>query len=189
MPRLPLALALLALAAPARAQTAETPARALDVVDHTTPFDPDATPAMTALSPAEAAVRDIVAADGVHVVHFWAPWCDNSTAELAGGWYEAIEDHPDVTFTFVTLWNGDDVGDETLDRYAIPERAVRLVVPAEQPPKGERQTTFLGLPVTWIPTTWIFNRNGQLATAFNYGEVSPEVLASALAGAASDWPH
>ena len=182
MLRLALALALLAPTA-----CAPTPAGALDP---STPRDPDPTPdAMPDLSPAEAAVQATIAADGVHVVHFWAPWCDNSTAELAEGWYEVVEAHPDVTFSFVTLWNGDDVGHETLDRYAIPERAARLVVPAEQPPKGERQTEFLGLPVSWIPTTWVFNRNGQLATAFNYGEVSPEGLTSALEGAASDWPH
>ena len=184
-----LRLLTLALAFPLALSSAAC-AQAPGTTGHSPSPDTDAPPAsMDALSPAEAAVRDIVAADGVHVVHFWAPWCDNSTAELASGWYEAIENHPDVTFTFVTLWNGSDVGDDVLARYAIPERVRRLVVPAEQPPKGERQTTFLGLPVNWIPTTWIYNRNGQLATAFNYGEVAPEVLTSALEGAASDWPH
>ena len=188
-----LAWALVAcLAAPgALAQTAAT---AQDVDDATSPRDPDpTTPAMDdlldALSPAEAAVRDIVQQDGVHVVHFWAPWCDNSTNELAQGWHEVIESTPDVTFTFVTLWNGDSLGDDVLDRYGIPERVTRLVVPAEQPPKGERRTRFLGLPVTWIPTTWVMNRNGELATAFAYGEVSPEQLATAIEGAQSDWPH
>jgi hypothetical protein len=29
---------------------------------------------------------------------------------------------------------------------------------------------FLGLPVTWLPTTWIF-RDGKLRYAFNYGEL------------------
>ena len=189
-------LRLLALAAclAAPGALAQTAATAQDVDDHTSPRDPDPTDtAMVdlpdALSPAEAAVRDIVQQDGVHVVHFWAPWCDNSTNELAQGWYEVVEAHPEVSFTFVTLWNGDDVGGDVLDRYAIPERVTRLVVPAEQPPKGERRTTFLGLPVTWIPTTWVMNRNGELATAFAYGEVSPDQLTAALEGAASDWPH
>lgn len=190
MSRLLLLAFALGLAAPlAVAQTAAT---ARDVDDSTSPTDTDPTD-MTdlseALSPAEAAVRDIVQQDGVHVVHFWAPWCDNSTNELAQGWYEVVEANPEVSFTFVTLWNGDDIGHDTLDRYAIPERVARLVVPAEQPPRGERRTTFLGLPVTWIPTTWVMNRNGQLATAFSYGEVSPEQLTTALEGAASDWPH
>ena len=142
-----------------------------------------------ALSPAEARVRDRVAQDGVHVVHFWAPWCDNSTSEMSGGWYEVVERHPEASFTFVTLWNGDAVGESTLQRYAIPERVERLVVPGAQPPKGERQTVFLGLPVTWIPTTWVFNRNGRLAVAFNYGEATPAQLDAAIEGAASEWPH
>ena len=138
---------------------------------------------------AEAVVRATVARDGVHVVHFWAPWCDNSTAEFGGGWYEVVERHPEATFTFVTLWNDGDIGESTLTRYAIPARVARLVVPGVQPPKGSRSTTFLGLPVTWIPATWVFNRNGQLATAFNYGEATPEQLDAAIEGAASDWPH
>ncbi|HEX8386614.1 MAG TPA: thioredoxin, partial [Rubricoccaceae bacterium] len=138
---------------------------------------------------AEATVRATIARDGVHVVHFWAPWCDNSTAELGAGWYEVVERHPDVSFSFVTLWNDGETGGATLDRYAIPDRVARLVVPGVQPPKGERQTTFLGLPVTWIPATWVFNRNGQLATAFNYGEATPEQLSAAIDGAASTWPH
>ena len=150
--------------------------------------DPTA-PAPAALSDAEATVRATVARDGVHVVHFWAPWCDNSTAELAGGWYEVVARHPDASFTFVTVWNDGETGESTLARYAIPERVQRLVVPGVQPPKGERRTTFLGLPLTWIPATWVFNRNGQLATAFNYGEATPAQLDDAIAGAASAWPH
>ena len=141
------------------------------------------------LTAAERTVQATIARDGVHVVHFWAPWCDNSTAELGAGWYEVVERHPDVSFSFVTVWNDGEVGESTLQRYAIPERAERLVVPGVQPPKAERRMTFLGMPVSWIPTTWVFNRNGQLATAFNYGEVTPEQLDAAITGAASDWPH
>lgn len=142
-----------------------------------------------AASDAEARVRAIVAQDGIHVVHFWAPWCDNSTSELGGGWYEVVERHPDVSFTFVTVWNSGEVGESTLARYAVPARVERLVVPGVQPPRAERRLTFLGLPVSWIPTTWVFNRNGQLAAAFNYGEASPEQLDAAIDGAASTWPH
>ena len=171
-----LASALLA-ALPACAQTAPAPM----LQNASMPTD--------TLTAAEASVQATIAADGVHVVHFWAPWCDNSTSELGGGWYEVVERHPDVSFTFVTLWNEGSVGEPTLARYAIPERVERLVVPGPQPPKGERATTFLGMPVTWIPTTWVFNRNGQLATAFNYGEATPAQLDAAIDGAASDWPH
>ena len=196
MPRLFAASLLLAalgsgLALPACAQTAPPapPPAPMPVGSAPAATAPTATCAQNAEADAEELVRATVARDGVHVVHFWAPWCDNSTAELGAGWYEVVERHPDVSFTFVTLWNDGAVGEETLARYAIPARVERLVVPGVQPPKGQRQTTFLGLPVTWIPATWVFNRNGQLATAFNYGEATPEQLDAAIAGAASAWPH
>lgn len=178
----PFAAALLLTALPACAQTSPP-------MPPPAPMPVGSARALPIDTDAEAAVRATIARDGVHVVHFWAPWCDNSTAELAAGWYEVVERHPDVSFTFVTLWNDGEVGESTLTRYAIPDRVERLVVPGVQPPKGERQTTFLGLPVNWIPATWVFNRNGQLATAFNYGEATPEQLDAAITGAASAWPH
>lgn len=138
-------------------------------------------------SPAEAAVRAIVTQEGVHVVHFWAPWCDNSVNELAAGWYEVVEAHPDVTFTFVTVWNDGALGSEALAHYGIPERVRRVVVDGPRPAADERRMTFLGLPVTWIPTTWVFNRGGLLATAFSYGEATPDELTAAIASAGRDW--
>jgi thiol-disulfide isomerase/thioredoxin len=175
------------VATSACAQTADTPATAADV--QTTPTDPDPTVPTSALSPAEEAVQATIARDGVHVVHFWAPWCDNSTAELGAGWYEVVERHPDVSFTFVTVWNDGEIGEDALTRYAIPASVERLVVDGPRPLRADRRTTFLGMPVSWIPTTWVFNRNGELATAFNYGEATPEQLDAAIDGAASDWPH
>ncbi len=141
----------------------------------------------SALTDAERAVREAIAADGVHVVHFWAPWCDNSTNELAQGWYEVVEQNPGVGFTFVTIWNDGAVGTETLDRYAIPARVARLVVPGPKPERADRRLTFLGLPVSWIPTTWVFNRNGRLAYAFNFGELTMPQLQQALDGAGRGW--
>ena len=139
------------------------------------------------LSPAEEAVRATIAQDGVHVVHFWAPWCDNSLNELRAGWYEVVDAHPDASFTFVTIWNGAEVGEETLTRFAIPERVTRLVVDGPRPERAQRRMTFLGLPVSWIPTTWVFNRNGLLATAFNHGEATPAQLTEAIEAAGRSW--
>ena len=48
---------------------------------------PDSAAAMT---PAEKSVDAIVRTDGIHVVHFWAPWCSNSIDELRNGWYEVV---------------------------------------------------------------------------------------------------
>ena len=132
----------------------------------------------------ERTVEATIAADGVHVVHFWAPWCGNSVAELRNGLYEVVEAHPDVTFTFVAVRNGIENGADTLARYGIPERVQMLVQPA-----GPRERTFLDWPVTWTPTTWVFNRNGKLAYAFNYGEVSNALLTQAISDARSDWHH
>lgn len=174
------ALALVAFPLATCAQTAPLPPPAPIAVSTSGP-----SPALT--SSAEQAVRETIARDGVHVVHFWAPWCDNSTDELAAGWYEVVDAHPEASFTFVTVWNDGQVGEHVLARYAIPERVERLVVDGPQPLRADRRLTFLGLPVSWIPTTWVFNRGGELATAFNYGEATPEQLNAAIRAASRTW--
>ncbi len=148
------------------------------------------TPERTA---AEDAVAATLAQPGVHVVHFWAPWCGNSRAEYEAGWYEAVDAHPDVTFSFVTIWNDGEAAADRLARWGI-EASDHVFVYA-QPDLGPsadrslRRRSFLGLPVTWTPTTWVFNRDGQLAYAFNYGEVAPDQLATAIAHARDTWTH
>lgn len=145
--------------------------------------------AATASTEAEVRVREIIAQEGVHVVHFWAPWCGNSIAELRDGWYALVEENPDVTFTFVTVWNDGESGQPTLQRYAIPDRVVELTQPDFGPSTDEtqRRRTFLDLPVTWIPATWIFNDNGELAFALNYGEMSMETIQTLIDVAEADW--
>ena len=137
---------------------------------------------------AERAVRETVASRGIEVVVFWAPWCGNSISQLERGLPDAIREHDDVGFTFVSLWASGDDGKEELRAYGVPVRARVLsqLGVCQDAPKEERDKTFLGLPVTWIPTTWVF-REGHLATAFNYGEVTREQLDEAITGAQSDW--
>ena len=142
---------------------------------------PDAELDAPARTAAETAVQATIAADGVHVVHFWAAWCGNSMNELRAGLWRLIDEHPDVTFTFVAYRNQDD-GAETLARFGLPERVTVLHHP-------RRDGTFLDLPVSWTPTTWVFNRGGKLAYAFNYGELSAPMLTQALADARDDWHH
>ena len=141
------------------------------------------------LTEAEKRVQGIIAQDGVHVVHFWAPWCPNSKNELQNGWYEVVEQYEDVSFTFVTIWNDGESGAETLDRYAIPDRVVELTQPDHGPSEEEanRRKEFLDLPVTWIPTTWIFHNNGELAFAMNYGEMDMETLGHLISMTRKDW--
>ncbi|MEM1044025.1 MAG: thioredoxin [Bacteroidota bacterium] len=179
---------LLALsAAPALAQ-----APASRSPDRTALMEPDTTASPdTALTDAEQRVADLIQAEGIHVVHFWAPWCDNSVAELRAGWYELVERHPEVSFAFVTIWNDGESARETMDRYGLPERVLELTQPDFGPSddKAQRRRSFLDLPVTWVPTTWVFRDGGTLAYAFNYGELEMAQLDQAIAGARSSWPH
>ena len=183
-------LLLAALAASACAPTAPAPASA------------DSSAAAIASAPAdsladrtevEAAVAATIEQEGIHVVHFWAPWCGNSRAEFEGGLYEVVEAHPDVTFSFVTIWTDGRDSADRLARYGI-EASDRVFVYG-QPDRGPsadrdlRRRSFLGLPLSWTPTTWVFNREGKLAYAFNYGEVSNEMLALAIEHARDEWMH
>ena len=198
---LTLVLAALVFMPHAQAQTNNMPATTTDVQNHTAPHDPDAavttpdpvlgTPSSRTLTSAEETVQKTISQEGVHVVHFWAPWCGNSLRELEQGWFEAIEDNPEVSFTFVTVWNDGEAGQDALDRYAIPARVTVLTQPDHGPSedKSNRRKSFLGLPVTWIPTTWVFHKEGQLAYAFNYGELSMPQLQQAIDGARSTWSH
>ena len=138
------------------------------------------------MTEAEAVLRETVSAEGVHVVHVWAPWCDNSLNELGPVWSSFAERHPGVSLTHVSVWSDGDDGADVLRAHRVEGGAV-LAAPGPKPEKADRRLTLLGLPVTWIPTTWVFNRGGLLATAFNYGEVSAERLAAAVEGAARDW--
>ncbi len=143
------------------------------------------------LTSTEQTVREIIAQDGIHVVRFWNPECGNSLSELQHGLYEVIENNLDVTITFVTVWNDEETGQDVLDRYLIPDRVTVLVQPDNGPSEviGNRRYEFLGLPVTWTPSTRIYHRNGVLAYAFNYGELSPETLQQAINNTRSAWAH
>ncbi|MEL6611060.1 MAG: thioredoxin family protein [Bacteroidota bacterium] len=156
-------------------------------IDERTGMVGDVTPPTAA----EEQVRAQILEDGVHVVHFWAPWCGNSLAELRAGWYEVIERHPNVTFTFVTIWSDGETGQETLDQYAIPESVTVLTQTDFGPSsdKSQRRRTFLGLPVTWIPSTWVFHDNGELAVAYNYGELDMAQIDGALKLVTVDWSY
>lgn len=149
------------------------------------------THAVQVLTDTERTVQSIIAEDGIHVVRFWNPRCGNSRSELQMGLYQVVEANPDITFTFVTIWNDENAGQDILDQYFIPETVTVLVQPDEGPSsdRENRRREFLGLPVTWTPTTRIYHRNGDLAYAFNYGELSPEALQQAIDNTRSEWTH
>lgn len=149
----------------------------------------DDTLADTARTEAEQRVADLIAQDGIHVVHFWAPWCGNSIAELREGWDTVVNANEDVSFTFVTIWNDGNSGMDKLSAYDLPGRVLELTQPDYGPSndKSLRRRAFLGLPVTWIPSTWIFHKNGELAFALNYGEMPMATLQHLIDVTRADW--
>jgi thiol-disulfide isomerase/thioredoxin len=138
---------------------------------------------------AERRVQDRIEEDGLHVVHFWAPWCPNSKRELADGWAALVADNPNVSFTFVTVWNDGEPGAQMLDTYDLPDRVTEVTQPDLGPSDQEsnRRQSFLSHPVTWIPSTWIFHNNGELASALNYGEMKMRTIQSLLDATRKDW--
>jgi len=143
------------------------------------------TPATTA----ETRVQEIIAQGGVHVVHFWAPWCPNAKNELAAGWADFIRQNPEVSFTFVSIWDDGEPAPDLLAEHDIPDRVTTLQQPdlGASDDESNRRMAFLGLPVTWSPSTWIFHNNGELAFALNYGEMKMQTLQSLLDATRAEW--
>jgi hypothetical protein len=46
--------------------------------------------------------------------------------------------------------------------------------------------SFLGLPVSWLPTTWVY-REGVLRYAVNYGELRFTMLQQMVADSTAKW--
>ena len=141
-------------------------------------------------SPAEEQVSEATKAPGLSVVHLWAPWCSNCQAEMkSGGWAKMIKDNPETRFVFVTVWNAGDDGKAMLKKFEIGEQP-NVTILADPGPRigNERIKRFLDLPLTWIPSTWVY-KGGDLRYALNYGEVRFPVLQQFLEDSNSEWSH
>jgi thiol-disulfide isomerase/thioredoxin len=141
-------------------------------------------------SPAEQAVLAAIKASQPTVVHLWAPWCSNCQAELkSGGWTKMINENPQVKFCFVSIWNDGQDGRAMLNKFGIADRPNVTILADPGPRRGENKIKqFAGLPLSWIPTTWIY-KGGDLRYALNYGEVRFPVLQQFLTDSQSEWSH
>lgn len=133
-----------------------------------------------------AAVKD----PGVTVVHFWAPWCPNCKAELADGkWADFLAKNSQVHFIFVTIWN-DQEGVDVLTKYGLGPQPnfAHYLHPNHSRKREDKVGSVLGLPVTWIPTTWVF-KEGKLRYALNYGELHFPILQQLIEDSSNAWKH
>jgi thiol-disulfide isomerase/thioredoxin len=142
---------------------------------------------LLAESPAEQRVAEAVKTQGLSIVHLWAPWCGNCQAELkSGGWAKTVKENPEVKFYFVSVWNSGEDGRALLAKYEVAQQP-NVVIFADPGPRGaDHIKHFAGLPVSWIPTTWIF-KGGDLRYALNYGEIHFPVLQQFIADSNSKW--
>jgi len=136
----------------------------------------------------EQRLAEATRSEKVTVVHLWAPWCSNCKAELSGGaWSGFISANPGVNFVFVTVWNPGD-GRELLAANGVgaqPNVQV-LLHPNTSRKRGEMMTELLGMPVSWIPATWVYRR-GKLRYALNYGELRFPMLGQMIKDSTETW--
>jgi thiol-disulfide isomerase/thioredoxin len=145
---------------------------------------------LRAESSAEQAVVTGIKSPQSSVVHLWAPWCSNCQAELkTGGWAKMVNENPQVKFYFVSVWNDGQDGRAMLSKFGIASQPNVTILADPGPRRGENKIKqFAGLPLSWIPTTWIY-KGGDLRYALNYGEVRFAVLQQFLADSQSEWSH
>ena len=138
----------------------------------------------------EEQVVDGTKSTDITVVHLWAPWCSNCQAELkSGGWLKIVKANPQVKFFFVSIWNDGSDGRSMLQRFQIADQPNVTILADPGPRRGDNKLKeFAGLPVSWIPTTWVY-KEGDLRYALNYGEVRFDVLQQFLEDSKNEWSH
>ena len=143
-----------------------------------------------AADPLEMQVTDLVAGPQVTVVHFWAPWCPNCRAELdpVTGWAKFLQENPAVKVVFINVWHkGQDPAPRlTAAGLGAQPNLLLLTHPNASRLAADRLNKFMGLPLTWVPTTWVF-REGKLRVAFNYGEIRFPVFQQMVDDARNEW--
>jgi thiol-disulfide isomerase/thioredoxin len=142
------------------------------------------------LLPIEKQVAEAAQDSKPTVVHFWAPWCSNCYGELKNnGWTGFINAHPNVNFIFITSWTGENGdGREMLEKLGLgKQKNFRLLLHPNASRRDEdKMNSFLGLPVAWLPATWIF-KDGKLRYALNYGEIRFPLLQQLVKDTLASW--
>ena len=126
----------------------------------------------------ERKVADLVAGQQVTVVHFWAPWCSNCESEMRpDGWAKFVRENPTVKVVFVAIWHEGQNATRKLQNSGLEglENFLGLTHPNPSNARGEKLEQFLGLPLQWVPSTWVY-REGKMRYALNYGEIRFEML-------------
>jgi len=140
-------------------------------------------------APLEPELAQMVAGPQVTVVHLWAPWCPNCKAEMGpDGWAKFIAANPGVRFVFVNIWHKGQDPQPTFAAAGLgtqPNLTLRTH-PNPSRKSDDRLRTLLGLPISWVPTTWVF-KDGQLRFAFNYGEIRFPLLQQLVDDSQDKW--
>lgn len=139
----------------------------------------------------EKQVADLVAGPQVTVVHFWAPWCPNCQAEMtSAGWAKFIAANPAVRFVFLNVWHKGQDPQPKLTAAGLGAQPNLLLLTHPNPSRKQedRMARFLGQPLTWLPSTWVF-KDGKLYYALNYGEVRFALLQQCLDDSLDKWEH
>jgi hypothetical protein len=139
-------------------------------------------------SPIEQQVADAVKSPKVTIVHFWATWCGNCKHELvSGGWKDFLAANPDVQVIFVTSWDAKP-GAPELEKYGLGAQKNFTVLqhPNSSRKKETQMLSFMGLPMQWLPTTWVY-RDGKLRYALNYGEIRFPMLQQMVTDSLDKW--
>ena len=107
---------------------------------------------------------------------------------IANRGLEMVKENPQVTFYFVSVWNGGEDGHAMLQKFQIADQPNVTILADPGPRAGNKIKQFAGLPLSWIPTTWIY-KGGDLRYALNYGEVRFDVLRQFIEDSNSEWSH